>query len=90
MQNVGRGISERLGTVNLLQGKQLVPVTELHAGDLGVVAKLKESPLYETVTDPTKGYVRASENDADWAFDFAIPLVLKTPPSTLAARSAKP
>src|SRR4030095_13549607 len=43
LQNVGRGSSERLGTVNLLQGKQLVPVPELRAGDIGVVAKLKET-----------------------------------------------
>ena len=51
VQNVGRGIAERLGTVNLLQGKQLVPVAELHAGDLGVVAKLKETRTSDTLAD---------------------------------------
>ena len=53
LQNVGRGVPERLGTVNLLQGKQLIPVPELRAGDLGVVAKLKETRTSETLADPT-------------------------------------
>ena len=52
LQNVGRGIPERLGTVNLLQGKQLVAVPELRAGDLGVVAKLKETRTSDTLADP--------------------------------------
>ena len=52
VQNVGRGTPERLGTVNLLQGKQLVAVPELRAGDLGVVAKLKETRTSDTLADP--------------------------------------
>jgi elongation factor G len=52
LQNVGRGVAERLGTVNLLQGKQLVAVPELRAGDLGVVAKLKETRTSDTLADP--------------------------------------
>ena len=52
VQNVGRGIAERLGTVNLLQGKQLVPIAELRAGDVGVVAKLKETRTSDTLADP--------------------------------------
>ncbi len=39
--------------------------------------KLKESPLYEVVMDKDRGYVRASDNDSEWAYEFAIPLVLK-------------
>jgi elongation factor G len=52
VQNVNRGTAERLGTVNLLQGKQLVAVPELRAGDLGVVAKLKETRTSDTLADP--------------------------------------
>jgi elongation factor G len=52
LQNAGRGTPERLGTVNLLQGKQLVAVPELRAGDLGVVAKLKETRTSDTLADP--------------------------------------
>jgi elongation factor G len=51
VQNVSRGVSERLGTVNLLQGKQLVAVSELRAGDLGAVAKLKETKTSDTLAD---------------------------------------
>ena len=52
VQNVGRGVPERLGTVAILQGKQLVTVPELRAGDLGVVAKLKETRTSDTLADP--------------------------------------
>jgi len=52
VQNVNRGTAERLGTVNLLQGKQLVAVPELRSGDLGVVAKLKETRTSDTLADP--------------------------------------
>ena len=51
VQNAGRGLSERLGTVNLMQGKQLVAVPELRAGDLGAVAKLKETRTSDTLSD---------------------------------------
>jgi elongation factor G len=54
VQNVNRGVAERLGTVNMLQGKQLVPVAELRAGDLGCVAKLKETRTSETLADPSQ------------------------------------
>ncbi len=50
--NVNRGVHERIGTVGILQGKQIVPVPELHAGDLGVVAKLKETRTSDTLADP--------------------------------------
>jgi elongation factor G len=54
VQNVNRGLAERLGSVNVLQGKQLIPVPELRAGDLGAVAKLKETRTSETLADPGK------------------------------------
>ena len=41
------------------------------------IAKLKESPLYVTVDDPNQGYMRAQPNNNEWAYEFAIPLVLK-------------
>ncbi len=50
--NVNRGVPERLGTVAILQGKQLAPVPELRAGDVGVVAKLKETRTGDTLADP--------------------------------------
>jgi elongation factor G len=53
VQNVGQGVAERLGTVNLLQGKQLLPIGEIRAGDLGAVAKLKETKTSDTLADPS-------------------------------------
>jgi elongation factor G len=44
--------SERLGTLSILQGKQLIQIDELHSGDLGVLAKLKETQTSDTLADP--------------------------------------
>ena len=43
--------SERLGTPQIMQGKQTEPAPALHAGDLGVVAKLKETQTCDTLAD---------------------------------------
>jgi elongation factor G len=50
--NVRTGNPERLGSLGILQGKQTTNVTELKAGDLGVVAKLKETRTNDTLCDP--------------------------------------
>ena len=42
-QNFTRGTSERLQHIQVMQGKTPTAVSELHAGDLGAVAKLKET-----------------------------------------------
>ena len=52
--NVTRSAPERLGQVALLQGKQIVTMPELRAGDLGVVAKLKETKTGDTLSDPNQ------------------------------------
>src|SRR5581483_4485231 len=49
--NVTRGTTERLAHISIPQGKTLQPVTELHAGDLGAVAKLKDSLTGDTLAD---------------------------------------
>ena len=50
VQNKTKDAPERLGTLQLLQGKTQTPVPEIKAGDLGAVAKLKD-----TLTDDTLG-----------------------------------
>jgi len=72
LQNSGRGVPERLGTVNLLQGKQLVAVPELRAGDLGVVAKLKETRTSDTLADPAHPIQYAPIAFPEPAISFAI------------------
>src|SRR5207244_7100686 len=40
--NTARDHEERVGKLQLLQGKQQVPVSELKTGDIGAVSKLKD------------------------------------------------
>jgi elongation factor G len=47
--NTSKDHEERVGKLQLLQGKQQVPVTELHAGDIGAVAKLKDVHTGDTL-----------------------------------------
>jgi elongation factor G len=51
LQNVARNTSERLAHVSSPQGKTLQPVTEVHAGDLGAVAKLKDTLTGDTLAE---------------------------------------
>jgi elongation factor G len=55
--NAARGSGERLAHIGSPQGKTITPVTELHAGDLGAVAKLKETFTGDTLAD--KGFAPA-------------------------------
>ncbi len=48
MQNFSRGSGEKLSHISIMQGKAAVPVTELHAGDIGAVAKLKDTLTGDT------------------------------------------
>jgi len=51
LNNYNRGAQERLQHVQVLQGKTAVAVNDLHAGDIGSVAKLKETTTGETLGD---------------------------------------
>jgi elongation factor G len=51
VHNVSRDAPERLGHLLVLQGKTQTHVPELHAGDLGAVAKLKDTHTGETLGD---------------------------------------
>lgn len=51
LQNFARGLPEKLAHISIMQGKTAVPVTELHAGDVGAVAKLKETLTGDTLGD---------------------------------------
>jgi elongation factor G len=50
-QNFSRGSTEKLSHISIMQGKTAVPVTELHAGDIGAVAKLKDTLTGDTLGD---------------------------------------
>jgi elongation factor G len=51
VHNVTRDVPERLGHVVLLQGKTQTNVPEVKAGDLGAVAKLKETQTSDLLAD---------------------------------------
>jgi elongation factor G len=51
LQNVNRGAQERLAHLSVPQGKTLQPVTELHAGDIGAVAKLRDTLTGDTLAE---------------------------------------
>jgi elongation factor G len=51
LNNTRTGGSERLAHIGCLLGKTIIPVAEIHAGDIGAVAKLKETTTGDTLAD---------------------------------------
>src|ERR1700694_5895222 len=51
--NYNRNLPERFQHIQVVQGKQLIEVPEFHAGDIGAIAKLKETTTGETLGDKT-------------------------------------
>jgi elongation factor G len=49
--NFGRSATEKFAHIGTMQGKTAVPVPELHAGDIGAVAKLKDTLTGDTLGD---------------------------------------
>ena len=51
VHNKTKDAPERLGHLELLQGKTAAPISEIRAGDLGAVAKLKDTQTNDTLGD---------------------------------------
>lgn len=51
LTNARTGNTEKLAHIGALMGKSLQEVTELHAGDIGAVAKLKDTLTWDTLCD---------------------------------------
>jgi len=49
--NVNKSVAERFAQIATMQGKTLVTVPKLHAGDIGAVAKLKDTVTGDTLTE---------------------------------------
>ena len=49
--NRTRREAERIGTLQLLRGKEQIPTKNLHAGDIGVIAKLNETQTGDTLSE---------------------------------------
>jgi elongation factor G len=57
LQNVTRGVPERMQHLQVLQGKTGVAVPEVHAGDLGAIAKLKDTLTGDTLGEKSSPIV---------------------------------
>ena len=70
--NSSRGITERLGALHTMQGKQLDKVSEAHAGDIIACVKLKETQNGDTLSDKASPIVYDRVEYPEAAIAFAI------------------
>ena len=70
--NTSREHEERVGKLQLLQGKQQMPVGELRAGDIGAVAKLKDTKTGDTLASRDHPYLLKHIDYPEAAISFAI------------------
>jgi len=70
--NFSRGGGERLSHIAVVQGKTQTPVAELHAGDIGAVAKLKDTLTGDTLGDKPAPIVYPKVKLAEPAISFAV------------------
>jgi elongation factor G len=72
LQNFSRGSQEKLSHISSMQGKTAVPVPELHAGDIGAVAKLKDTLTGDTLGDKAAPIQYPRVHLSEPAITFAI------------------
>jgi elongation factor G len=72
LTNLNRGGVERLSHIGVIQGKNQTPIAELRAGDIGVVAKLKDTLTGDTLGDKAAPIVYPKLKTAEPAISFAI------------------
>jgi elongation factor G len=72
LQNLTRGVAERLAHIASPQGKTLQPVTEVRAGDIGAVAKLKETLTGDTLADKGASFLYRPVRLPEPSIAFAI------------------
>jgi elongation factor G len=72
VHNITKDSSERLGSVFLLQGKTQTAVPELKAGDLGAVAKLKDTLTNDTLADKSANLKFAAMSFPEPVLSYAI------------------
>ncbi len=80
--NADSGAEERFNSLFVMRGKEQMPVKKLHAGDIGVVAKLNETKTGDTFVD-TDHSIRVAQPD------FPAPLYMLAVRPRAQADSAK-
>ncbi len=72
VHNTSRDVAERVGSLLLLQGKAQTQVPEIQAGDIGAVAKLKDTQTGDTLADKASPIVYPPVVFPEPATTFAI------------------
>jgi elongation factor G len=72
VHNTTRDTAERVGSLLLLEGKNQTPVPELQAGDMGAVAKLKDTQTGDTLADKASPIAYPAVTFPEPATTFAI------------------
>jgi elongation factor G len=72
LTNFNRGGVERFSHIAVVQGKAQTPVAELRAGDIGALAKLKDTLTGDTLGDKTAPILYQPVKLAEPAISFAI------------------
>ena len=70
--NTTREHEERVGKLQVLQGKQQTPVSELRAGDIGAVAKLKDTVTGDTLATKEHAIILKHVDYPESAIAFAV------------------
>lgn len=70
--NSSRDIDERFGPIITLRGKEQINVPVLHAGDIGVVAKLQHTQTGDTLSDRDKTFTIVQPNFTEPLYAVAI------------------
>ena len=70
--NATTGSKERIGQIFYMQGKKQIPAQTLGPGELGVVAKLKDTNTGDTLSDDSKQIVFEKAKTADPIISYAI------------------
>src|SRR5208283_4314843 len=72
LENYARRSSERLAHLSIMQGRKAVEVPELHAGDLGAVAKLRDTLTGDTLGQKGADFQVAMATPPEPAMTYAI------------------
>ncbi len=72
LSNFNRGLSERLAHLSIPQGKSAVEISKLFPGDIGVVAKLKETVTGNTLGDKDRPILYDNLNFPEPLISFAV------------------
>lgn len=72
VSNYKQQSQEKLAHLSIMQGKRPVPVSELHAGDLGAVAKLKNTHTGDTLGESGHPVMYEPAKQPEAAIAFAI------------------